>query len=195
VFGGCLSYDGHESHVSDAFEKYCQDNNIITLCIPSHSSHITQSFDVGCFSVMKRMYGREIEDFIKAVVTHITKLEFFYAFKAAYERIMTSENVRAGFRGAGLAPFDPQAVISKLDIKLRTPTPTDPPPADADPWVSQTPYNPAEAISHSANVRSKISNHYGNSPTMIFFGYNSNGSRKRLHHMQPSQGGRTPVNG
>ena len=42
---------------------------------------------------MKRMYGREIEDFIKAVVIYIIKLEFFYAFKAVYDRTMTPENV------------------------------------------------------------------------------------------------------
>jgi hypothetical protein len=33
--------DGHESHLSAEFEKYCQEKNIITLCLPAHSSHIT----------------------------------------------------------------------------------------------------------------------------------------------------------
>jgi hypothetical protein len=163
-----LVLDGHESHLSDAFETYCQENNIITLCLPPHSSHITQPLDVGCFSVLKRMYGREIEDFIKASVTHITKLELFHAFKAAHDRTMTPENVRAGFKGSGLVPFNPEAVISKLDVKLRTPTPTGPPPADADPWVSQTPCNPAEAISQSTFVRNRIAQHQGSSPTTIF---------------------------
>ena len=163
-----LVLDGHESHLSNAIEAYCQENNIITLCLPPHSSHITQPLDVGCFSVLKRIYGREIEDFIKASITHITKLEFFHAFKAIYDRTMTPENIQAGFRGAGLVPFDPEAVISKLDIKLRTPTPTESPPADADPLVSQTPHNPAEAISQSAFVRNRIETHQGSSPTTIF---------------------------
>ena len=39
------------------------------------------------------MYRREIEDFIKAAVTYITKLEFFYAFKAAYDKTITPKNV------------------------------------------------------------------------------------------------------
>ena len=64
-------------------------------------------------------------------------------------------------------PFDPEAVISKLDIKLRTPTPTGPPPS-LDPWVSQTPCNPAEAISQSEFVRNRITTHQGSSPTTIF---------------------------
>lgn len=81
---------------------------------------------------------------------------------------MIENNIRAGFRGAGLVPHDPQAVISKLDIKLRTPSPTRPPPADADPWVSQTPHNPTQALSQTDFVKRKIAGHQGSSPTPIF---------------------------
>ena len=52
-----LVLDGHESHISIAFEAYCKEKNIVTLCLPAHSSHITQPLDVGCFSVLKRLYG------------------------------------------------------------------------------------------------------------------------------------------
>jgi len=131
-----LVLDGHESHESAAFQEYCKANNIITLCLPAHSSHLTQPLDVGCFSVLKRMYGRQIETFIKAHINHITKVEFFLAFHAAYNQSITTQNAQAGFRGAGLVPFDPQVVLLKLDVKLRTPTPTGPPSANADPWVS-----------------------------------------------------------
>ena len=71
--------------------------------------------------------------FIQAHINHISKVEFFLAFHAAYERSMTEKNMAGGFRGAGLIPFDPQAVISKLDVKLRTPIPTGTPSADTDP--------------------------------------------------------------
>jgi hypothetical protein len=81
---------------------------------------------------------------------------------------MTPENIIAGFRGTGLVPYDPEAVLSKLDVKLRTPTPTRLPPADASPWVSQTPHTAAEAISQSRLVRNRISTHQGSSPTIMF---------------------------
>ena len=64
-------------------------------------------------------------------------------------------------------PFDPQAVISKLDIKLRTPTPTGPPLSEADSWVSQTPHNPIEIASQSQYVRDRMARHQGSSPTPI----------------------------
>ncbi|KAM5528987.1 transposase [Fusarium oxysporum f. sp. phaseoli] len=56
-----LILDGHESHHSANFERYCQDNKIITLCMPAHSSHLLQPLDVWCFGPLKMAYGREIE--------------------------------------------------------------------------------------------------------------------------------------
>ena len=65
-------------------------------------------------------------------------------------------------------PYDPQAVLSKLDIKLRTPTPTRTPLPQANPWVSQTPHNPNEAVSQSEHVRYHIARHQGSSLTSVF---------------------------
>jgi hypothetical protein len=160
--------DGHESHLSARFEEFCKEKNIVTLCLPAHSSHITQPLDVGCFSVLKRSYGRRLEDLIKAHINHITKTEFFIAFKAAHLNTMTPENIQAGFRGAGLIPYDPQAVLSKLDVKLRTPTPTGAPLSDVNPWVSQTPRNPNDAVSQSKHVQNRMARHQGSSPTGVF---------------------------
>ena len=75
-----LILDGHESHVSAPFEEFCRENKIVSICLPPHSSHLTQPLDVGLFSWLKRAYGREISTFIRAHITHITKVEFFHAF-------------------------------------------------------------------------------------------------------------------
>ena len=118
-----LVLDGHESHHSTNFELYCKDHDIITLCLPPHSSHILQPLDVGCFGPLKRAYGGEIEKRVRAGTTHISKEDFFPAFLAAFWQTITVQNVQAGFRGAGLVPYDPESVITRLDVKLRTPTP------------------------------------------------------------------------
>jgi hypothetical protein len=81
---------------------------------------------------------------------------------------MTAQNSQAGFRGAGLVPFNPEAILLKLDVRVRTPTPPRAPSADADPWVSQTPHNPKETLSQSTLVKSRIARHQGSSPTPIF---------------------------
>ncbi|APA14250.1 hypothetical protein SS1G_11952 [Sclerotinia sclerotiorum 1980 UF-70] len=160
-----LVLDGHESHESVAFQAYCKENDIICLRLPPHSSHLTQPLDVGCFSNLKRSYGGQIDGFIKAHINHISKIEFFIAFKAVYEESITSQNMKSGFRGTGLIPFNPEAVLSKLDIRIRTPTP---PSFDLDQWISQTPRNPTEALSQSTLVKSRITRHQASSPTPIF---------------------------
>ena len=56
-----LILDGHGSHLTPAFDKICADNKIIALCMPAHSSHLLQPLDVGCFSPLKKAYGKLVE--------------------------------------------------------------------------------------------------------------------------------------
>ena len=56
-----LIIDGHESHKSVAFQDLCEENKIITLCMPPHSSHILQPLDVGCFAHLKRHTAKRLE--------------------------------------------------------------------------------------------------------------------------------------
>ena len=162
-----LVLDGHDSHHSTDFEVYCKENSIITLCMPPHSSHILQPLDVGCFSPLKTAYGKQIEGMMRASITHITKEDFFPAFLAAHQAAITPDNVRGGFRGAGLVPFDPEKVISQLDVRLMTPTPSNSRPGSAHTWVSKTPNNPTEAFSQSTLIKTRISRHQNSSPTEI----------------------------
>ena len=115
--------DGHESHHSTEFELYCQQNNIITLCMPPYSSHLLQPLDVGCFGPLKQAYGRQVEDLIRMHINHVSKLEFLCSFRKAFFTSITGKNIQGGFAGAGLVPYDPERVLSKLDVKLHTLTP------------------------------------------------------------------------
>jgi hypothetical protein len=162
-----LILDGHESHHSTEFELYCQSHNIITLCMPPHSSHLLQPLDVGCFGPMKQAYGRQIESLMRAHINHVSKVDFLCAFREAFFASITERNVQGGFAGAGLVPYNPERVISKLDVRLRTPTPPSSRPSTALPWVSKTPQNPAEATSQSEFIKTRISTHQNSSPTSI----------------------------
>jgi hypothetical protein len=91
--------------------------------MPPHSSHFLQPLDVACFSPLKRAYGAEISDLIRSYINHITKIEFLPAYYAAHQRLITKENICAGFQAAGLVPYNPEAVLSRLDVRLCTPPP------------------------------------------------------------------------
>jgi hypothetical protein len=159
-----LVLDGHESHHSLAFQELCKENNIYTLCMPPHSSHLLQPLDVGCFSPLKRAYSREVESLIRHHINHITKLEFLPAFKAAFDRAFTPSNICSAFRGAGLVPLQPDAVLSKLDVQLRTPTPA----ALAEaPWEARTPSNVRELEAQSTLIRNRVRQHKSSSPASI----------------------------
>jgi hypothetical protein len=180
-----LVLDGHESHHSDAFEEYCKEHDIVTLCMPAHSSHILQPLDVGCFGPLKKAYGRQIEDMMRAYIIHITKDDFFPAFRKAHFAAMTESNIQGGFRGAGLLPFDSEKVISTLDLKLKTPTPQNSRPGTAQAWVSQTPNNAIEALSQSTFIKNRIACHQNSSPTSIYEAVDqiTKGALKFMHQL------------
>ena len=159
-----LILDGHESHHSLEFQEICKENNIYTLCMPPHSSHLLQPLDVGCFSPLKRAYSREIEALIRHHINHITKLEFLPAFMVAFDRSFTTANICSAFQGAGLVTLQPDAVLSKLDVQLRTPTPAALPEAV---WQARTPSNVRELEAQSTLIRERVRKHKSSSPASI----------------------------
>ena len=56
-------------------------------------------------------------------INHIDKLDFLEAYPLARIEAFKSETIKNSFGAAGLVPFLPDRVISKLSIRLRTPTP------------------------------------------------------------------------
>jgi hypothetical protein len=92
-----LVLDGYESYVLADFQCYCKENKIVTLYMPVHSSHLLQPLDVGYFGPLKRLYGKEIEDLMRVHISHITKVEFFAAFKNAFMASFSEANIRGGF--------------------------------------------------------------------------------------------------
>ncbi|PHH55655.1 hypothetical protein CFIMG_008628RA00001 [Ceratocystis fimbriata CBS 114723] len=180
-----LIFDGHESHHSVDFEKHCKDNNIITLCLPSHSSHILQPLDIGCFGPLKKAYGQETEHLIRCSIAHVSKTDFFAAFHAAHQATMTERNIKGGFRGAGLVPSDPESVISKLDVRLQIPTPLEDEASLPDPWVPKTPKTVLKAISQSEYLERRIRQHQSISPASILEALKSfsKGTKAIMHQM------------
>jgi hypothetical protein len=163
-----LVMSGHSSHLSAGFDRFCKEKKIIAISVPSHSSHILQPLDVGYFGPLKRAYSQQIEQLVKSHINHVTKVDFLIAFKAAFFTTMRETNTKAGFRVSRLVPLDPDIVLSKLDIKLRTPTPPGSPATTTGPWISQTPQNPTEAVSQSTLIKDPIARHHSSSPTPIY---------------------------
>lgn len=124
------------------------------VCMLPHSSHKLQPLNVGCFGPLKKAYGSAIEDLMRAHITHVSK-EDFLAFHKAFCAAITEQSTRGGFRGAGLVSLDADCVISQLDMKLRTPTPSGISSGSPPVWESKTSNNPIEAT-FSSRICEKI---------------------------------------
>ncbi|KAJ5655071.1 hypothetical protein N7490_002074 [Penicillium lividum] len=118
-----LILDGHGSHLTPQFDRICTENDIIPLCMPAHSSHLLQPLDVGCFAVLKRAYGRFVSDLARVGYNHIDKFDFLDDYQRARLEAFRPNIVQNSFGATGLVPIDPERVLSKLNISLRTPTP------------------------------------------------------------------------
>jgi hypothetical protein len=114
--------DNHGSHTTPEFRSFCEDNNIILLWMPPHSSHLLQPLDVGCFGPLKTAFSKQNQDLIRNHIFHIRKVDFLATFHIAFQASFTQENIKAGFRGSDLHPFDLEAVLSQLDPVLESPS-------------------------------------------------------------------------
>jgi hypothetical protein len=69
---------------------------------------------------LKQVYSDKINSLAQYSTKKIKKEAFLLAFKAAFNKLITKENICAGFRGARLVPYNLEAVILKLNVVLCT---------------------------------------------------------------------------
>ena len=126
---------------------------MIPICIPPHSSHLLQPLDVGCFAVLKRAYGKYVEDVMRRGQNHIDKLDFLDAFPTARIEAFKAETIKNSFLATGLDPYDPNRVISKLNIRLRTPTPPLSRGSESSAWKPKTPSNHKQLQKQASSIK------------------------------------------
>jgi hypothetical protein len=73
-------------------------------------------------------------------------------------------NILSSFRATGLVPINPEAVLSRLEVKPRTLTPTLPGPTN---WQPKTPTNAIEIDSQTTLIVKRIREHKSSSPDSI----------------------------
>jgi hypothetical protein len=107
-----LIFDGFESHLQLEIIEFCLDNNIIPLCLPSHTSHVLQPLDVGVFSPLKKYYRQEVSK----LRCPVTKNTFPNLLALARERAFSVTNIQSGFRASGIYPYNPSIIIDTLPL-------------------------------------------------------------------------------
>jgi hypothetical protein len=161
-----LVLDGHGSHLTAQFDQICTEHNIIPICMPAHSSHLLQPLDVACFAPLKRAYGGLVESLTRNGIDHIDKLDFLTAYPEARLQAFKDTTIRSGFKATGLVLFDRTEVLSKINIRLKTPTP---PPSrgsnsSAD-FVPITPHNAKQLRRQASSIKALLKYRSQSPPT------------------------------
>jgi hypothetical protein len=92
-----LIINGYKSYILVEFQDYCKEHKIIALCILPYLSHLLQPLNVVPYSLLKRYYGDRILLLARSYIYYINKETFLLAFKAAFKKAFTLENIYAGF--------------------------------------------------------------------------------------------------
>ena len=91
--------------------------------MPAHSSNHLQPLNVSVFSPLKKAYGGLVKEKMQRGRNHIDKFDFLKIYPEARKEAFTSDNIINAFRATGLIPFNPEEVLSRFTIQLKTPTP------------------------------------------------------------------------
>ena len=122
-----LILDGHGSHIDLDFLLLCKQNKVYLLYLPAHSSHVLQPLDLAPFSVIKTKYRRQIQDLSSLDdAAPVKKERFITCYHQAREEGFTERVIRAGWRAAGLCPFNIDQVLDSSQVSQRPVTPPRP---------------------------------------------------------------------
>ena len=123
-----LIVDGHGSHLTMRFVKFCDLNKIMIAVYPPHSTHTLQPLDVVCFSPLAGNYSKALTKHLHNAqgLVPIKKGDFFRLFWQAWVETFTEKLILSAFKHTGLIPYDPNVILNKFATdkdEPRTPEP------------------------------------------------------------------------
>ncbi|KAL1957115.1 hypothetical protein VTO42DRAFT_6373 [Malbranchea cinnamomea] len=179
-----LILDWHRSHVSAEFDQFCSENHIIALYMPPHSSHLLQPLDVGCFSPMKAVYGRQVENQMRLGINHIDQEEFLALYPAVHFQALNENNIKSGFQAAGLVPYDPEQALSRHNTRMHTSNPPGTSHSSQASWATATPHDVRQLELQSEKVKKYLQRctQSPSSPTIRALDQLVKGCRMAMHN-------------
>ncbi|KAK8120394.1 transposase [Apiospora kogelbergensis] len=123
-----LVVDGHGSHTATDFMYLCFRHRIRLLFLPPHTSHVLQPLDLAVFSPLKTAYRKvlgNVNQFSNSTV--IGKRYFLQCYQKARSEALSGQNIRSGWRAAGLWPVSmAKPLLSPLVVGNTSYTTSDP---------------------------------------------------------------------
>ena len=98
---------------------FCLENNIDLLILPPHCSHLLQPLDVGVFGPLKKYHTYETDRLLRAGINRFQRSEWVTLYQLIRTKAFSAENIRSGWRGAGLVPFNERRVLSQIPLPMQ----------------------------------------------------------------------------
>jgi hypothetical protein len=132
-----LLMDGHGSHLTYDFLKFCEKLHIIPFCFVPHTTHIAQPLDGHPFQVYKHYFRSQNNHVTQWGGSVHDKSDFLRGIPAVRSDTFKQRTIRSSFVDRGIYPWDPSKIIQPL-LDAKEPTPelqifegTPPPPSSA----------------------------------------------------------------
>lgn len=110
-----LLLDRHSSHYTLELIKLAAKEEVVIFCLPLHTTADSQPLDTSCFGPLKTYWFEICRQYLLSNPYRvITKFQFSMLFVQEWSKRMTIENIVSGFRGTGIYPFEPNAILDKL---------------------------------------------------------------------------------
>ena len=117
--------DNLSSHFTDEVLELCNDNNIVFLCLPPNSTHLTQPLDVSFFRPLKTAWRSVLLDWkMKNPKQSSLKKEIFpQLMQITLEKMNSSgthspqainHDLKSGFEATGIFPLNPDKILNKI---------------------------------------------------------------------------------
>jgi len=113
------------------------------------------------------LYNSEIEKLIYIYIIYIFKEDFLSVFQTVFCIAITESNIKKGFWRSGLVLFDPEYIISQLDIQLSNPILLSTLYNLLLFWELQTLSNIIEIQSQSTYIKKKLIQYQNSSSTLL----------------------------
>ena len=108
-----LVLDGHKSHVSLEVLLKAKEHGIDMVSLPSHTSHAMQPLDIACFKPFKQSFRAYRDMWAKANIGKRVKMKHLAQWiSLGLKKALTSKNIKSGFRGTRIQPYNKEAMAS-----------------------------------------------------------------------------------
>jgi hypothetical protein len=112
-----LILDGHGSHVTMDFIKFCDSNKILLAVSPPHATHTLQPLDVVLFGPLSASYSKELTTYLhnSQGLVGMRKGDFFTLFWAAWMDSFTESRILKSFEATGISPPNAEVILKRFN--------------------------------------------------------------------------------